>query len=90
MEELRASIAEKQSRATENQSDIRLKEAKVQSEIAKTRKLHADADGVDQDFVRTADGSKLNEELVKQQQKGNQDMNKQIVSNQAKNQSKSA
>ena len=66
---LQVEIEERKSRAIENESDKALKDAKTQSELAKTRATHAKADLDDQKFVRTQDGSEYAEEMAKENNK---------------------
>ncbi len=56
MQELQASIAEKQSRAAENQVDMEMKRANTVLAQAKARQIHSQADGQDLDFTRKASG----------------------------------
>jgi len=63
LEKLKSEIAERNSRAVENQSDIALKDAKTQSELAKTRKTHSDANNTDLDFVERESGNKRREDV---------------------------
>jgi len=63
IEELKASIAEKQSRAAENQVDMKMKEAKTVLDQAKARQIHSQADGQDLDFTRKASGQDQDEAL---------------------------
>ena len=79
IQELQASIAEKQSRAQENQIDMELKRAKTVVEQAKARQLHSESDMKDLDYVRTQTGQKQQEEMVKQQQKANNDLRNKVI-----------
>ncbi len=81
---LEAEIEDLRIKALENQEDIALKRARTQTEQAKTRKTHADADKIDQDYIRTADGDILNEEMMKQNQKIKGDIAKQSIGSQQK------
>jgi hypothetical protein len=55
-EKIKADIADKYARAGENEVDKMLKQAKAELEMAKTRKLHSDADKVDLDFLKDNEG----------------------------------
>lgn len=52
IEKLKADIADKYARAGENEVDREVKLAKMETEKAKARKLHSDADRVDLDFLK--------------------------------------
>ncbi len=56
IQELEASIAEKQSRAEENKVDMELKRAKTITEQAKARETHSKTDGQDLDYVNKSTG----------------------------------
>ncbi len=81
IKELEASIAEKQSRALENQVDMKLKEAQTIVAQANARKLHAEADLTDQDFVDKTTGVSHNRDLELQSQKINGELTKQAIAN---------
>jgi len=55
-EKIKAEIADRYARAGENEIDRQLKQAKVNSEMAKARKTNSDADRVDLDFVDRDNG----------------------------------
>ena len=63
LEKLKAEIAEKMSRASENQYDMKMKEAKAVLEEAKARQVHSAADKVDLDFTKEATGEKHREAM---------------------------
>jgi len=63
VQKLESEIMERKSRAMENQVDMELKRAKTQSELAKARGTHSNADKVDQEFLKEEDGTRRNEEL---------------------------
>lgn len=52
IEKLKADIADKYARAGENEVDKQVKLAKMETEKAKARKLHSDADRTDLDFLK--------------------------------------
>jgi len=79
IEELKASIAEKKSRAEENMIDIELKKAKTIVEKAKARQLHGESDSNDLDYVRTQTGQKHREDLEKEQQKANNQLRNKVI-----------
>jgi len=81
IEELKASIAEKQSRARENEVDMRLKESQTVLNQAKARQTHADSDIKDLDFTDKSTGVSHQRELEKQNQKITGDIAKQRISN---------
>lgn len=56
MQKLQVEIAEKQSRAEENQVDMEVKSARAELDRAKARATHSSADLQDQDFIRKEDG----------------------------------
>ena len=84
MEKLKAEIAERQSRAQENQVDMKLKESQTILNQAKAREAHGIADGKELEYVQNADGTAFKQDMAKQQQKGNQELQKQMIANQAK------
>ncbi len=63
IELLKAQIANEQAKGVENQTDATLNQAKAGTEEAKTRKLHAEADQGDLDFVENANGTKRQHEV---------------------------
>lgn len=81
IQELEASIAEKKSRAIENEADLRLKEAQTVVEQARARQLHAEADIKDQDFVDKTTGVSHQRALELQNQKILGDLAKQDKAN---------
>jgi hypothetical protein len=84
MQKLQAEIAERQSRAAENQIDMKLKESQTILNQAKARELHGKADNTDLEYIQTADGTKFKQELAKQEHKGNQELRKQMISDMTK------
>ena len=81
IEKLKAEIAERNSRAAENQVDIRLKTANAQLAEARAREIHSSADQKDQDFLDNASGKKHSQDMEKQDQKIQGDIIKQGMSN---------
>lgn len=82
IQELKASIAEKQSRTQENIVDMELKKAKTVVEQAKARQLHSGTDSQDLDYVRKQTGQaqadaiemeniKARNDIIKERNKGN-------------------
>ena len=65
VDKLRAEVAERNSRANENQVDMRLKNAKADNEEAKARVGQSNADMTDLDFLQKQDGTKFSEEMTK-------------------------
>lgn len=63
VEKLKAEIAERQSRAAENQVDIRAKNAKAALDEAKARDIHSGADMKDQEFLDKETGVAREREL---------------------------
>lgn len=82
--ELEASIAEKKSRAIENQADLQLKQAQTVTEQARAREIHAKADMTDLDFTDKSTGVSHQRDLEKQGQKIQGDLTKQQLADQAK------
>ena len=56
LEMMQAEIKDKLARAGENTVDMKVKEAKMQVEMAKARKLGSEADGMDLEFLMKNDG----------------------------------
>lgn len=81
--ELEASIAEKKSRAIENEADLKLKEAQTVTEQARARQIHAESDIKDLDFTDKSTGVSHQRELEKQGQKIQGDLAKQNMTNEA-------
>ena len=79
IEELKASIAEKQSRAAENQVDMERKRADTILLQAKARELHGKADKTDLDYVRTQTGQAHMEDMEKEQQKADNQLRNKTV-----------
>ena len=79
IEELKASIEEKRSRAQENQVDMRLKEAKVVVEQAKARHLHSMADDQDLNYVRKETGQEYKEKINMENNKVRNDIIKEMA-----------
>ena len=63
VEKLKAEIAERNSRAAENQVDIRAKNAKAALDEAKARDIHSKADMTDQEFLDNESGATRDKEL---------------------------
>lgn len=63
IEELDSRISERVSRSIENESDVKTKESQSELRAAQARKLNSESDMIDQDFVRTGDGSAFREKL---------------------------
>lgn len=82
IEELKASIAEKNSRAEENKVDLRLKSAQIVTEQARARQIHAQSDMEDQNFVDNQTGVSHQRELEKLDTKISGDLTKQAIANQ--------
>ena len=61
---------------------MKLKQAKIVTEQANARKIHADADSADQEFVDKTTGVSHNRDLELQGQKIQGDLAKQAVANQ--------
>lgn len=61
IEELDSRISERVSRSIENESDIRTKDSQSELRAAQARKLNAEADLKDQQFVKDGDGSSFAE-----------------------------
>lgn len=81
MQEIQASIMEKQSRARENEVDMKLKESQTILNQAKARQAHGLADSDEQAFVDQATGKTHQQELEKQDQKIRGDLAKHAISN---------
>lgn len=64
LEEKKANIVERNSRAQENMVDMDLKGANANLSRAKTRELGSEADLKDQDFVRKSDGTDFRERMA--------------------------
>jgi len=60
---LEAQLVNERAKGKENEVDAELKEAKTETELAKARKLHADSDKSDLDFVETESGVHRQHEL---------------------------
>ena len=56
IELMKANIADKMARAGENEIDAKVKEAKMQTELAKARKLGSESDKLDLDFLKSNEG----------------------------------
>ena len=82
LQKMQSEINERNSRAVENESDIALKDAKTNTEIAKTRKTHADADSVDLDFLDKQSGNDIRKQNAVQD---NKDLNQGILNKQKTN-----
>ena len=65
-EMLGAQIFNEKAKGAENQVDVRLKDAKTQTELAKARSLHSSADQQDLDYIEQASGLTQERELEKQ------------------------
>jgi hypothetical protein len=76
IQKLEAEIAERQSRAAENQVDMRVKSAKATLDEAKARETHSKADNADLDFLDRQDGTSHMRELDKMDKKYQADLNK--------------
>jgi hypothetical protein len=63
VEKLKAEIAERQSRAQENQLDMKLKASQTELNIAKARQTHSIADKEDLSFSKDATGQSLQEAI---------------------------
>lgn len=62
---LEAQVQNERAKGTENEADTVLKQAKAQTEMAKTRSLEANADMTDLQFVQEKNGTKDKRELLK-------------------------
>ena len=82
MQKLQAEIAERQSRAQENQVDMDLKSAKADNERAKSRQTHSNADTTDLDFLRKQSGQDKLDDMAIQD---NKDMNQGLLNKQKDN-----
>ncbi len=71
IEKLKAEIFERNARATENETDVRLKESKANLDAAKARSTDSDTDLKDLDFLRRSSGDEFNEKLIEKSIKGN-------------------
>jgi hypothetical protein len=71
IEKLKAEIFERNARATENETDVRLKESKANLDAAKARSTDSDTDLKDLDFLRRSSGDEFNEKLIEKSVKGN-------------------
>ena len=67
---LQAQIANEQAKAAENTVDIDLKTAKTETELAKTRGLHSQADKTDLDYLEQQSSTTHNREIDKLETKG--------------------
>ena len=67
MEKLKAEIQERQSRANENQVDMRAKTAKAVLDEAKARDVHSKADMTDLEFLKKQSGASHQEEMDKKE-----------------------
>lgn len=65
---LQAQIANEQAKAAENATDVELKKAKTQNELAKAGKTSAEKDRIDLDYLNEYDGVKHNRDMQKLQQ----------------------
>ena len=63
---IEAQVYNEHAKGAENQVDVRLKDAKTQTELAKARSLHSGADKADLDYLEQASGLKQERELEKQ------------------------
>ena len=82
VEDLEASIAERRTRAKENEIDTQLKKAKTVTEQAKARQIHTGADLSDLDFTDKATGVSHQREMEKLTEKAKADLLKQNLANQ--------
>ena len=64
VENLRAEVAERRSRANENATDIRLKNAKAAKDEATARNIDSDTDVKDLDYIRRAEGEDFAERMA--------------------------
>lgn len=64
MEKLKAEIQERISRATENATDVRAKNAQASLNEAKAANLNSDTDLKDQQFIHEADGTNFNKKMA--------------------------
>lgn len=67
LQKLQAEIAERQSRAQENQVDMRVKSAKADLDEAKARATHSQADLQDLDFLEKESGVAQEKEMAKKE-----------------------
>jgi hypothetical protein len=63
LQKMKAEIAERMSRTTENETDKRLKNAKAVLEEAKAEGINSDTDLKDLDFLRKSSGEEFNEKM---------------------------
>lgn len=84
IEKLKAEIAERNSRAAENQVDMRLKHANADLAEARARDYHSGADKKDQEFIDNVSGRNHANDMEKQSQKIHGDLIKQKMSSSAK------
>jgi hypothetical protein len=66
-EKLKAEIRERNSRATENEVDLRAKTAKAILDEARARNLNSDSDNKDLEFTRKADGTEFKESMAEKE-----------------------
>ena len=76
VEEADSRIAERISRAKENQVDVVLKQTKAELQMAQTKKLQSEADMTDLEFIRKKEGTDVQERLAEHDVKKQADIDK--------------
>lgn len=71
IEKLRSEILERYSRSTENETDVRLKNAKAALEESKARLVDSDTDLKDLDYLRKSSGDEFKEKVQEKLMTGN-------------------
>lgn len=90
LEEKKANIIERRSRAEENLVDMDKKSADADLSRAKTRELGSNADLKDQEFVRKADGTEFREKMAEKGFDHNSQMAQKITEGRLKSQERQA
>lgn len=80
---LEAQVENEKAKAFENQTDVELKQAKTQVELAKAGKTNSERDKLDLDYVEQATGLKQDRELEKQKMDNDSRERMQMLNNQA-------
>lgn len=83
-EKLKVEIAERDSRARENEVDMRAKTAKATLDEAKARQLHSQSDMTDLDYLEKEQGIPHQRELEKETLKAEKELAKQQMADQAR------
>jgi hypothetical protein len=87
---LEAQVFNEQAKGQENAVDVEYKSAKTQTELAKTRQIHSDADKKDLDFLEEEAGIPHQREMEKQEHKRLSEMDLKALDKQLSADDKSA